>query len=147
MWIKSLITAHEELFSVNFKLTWNLFLCLFVFFVIVSSYNLNIVRLRKWQAWYIKSSIYLLGMGFIIQPTTGGLLWCALNIWVALPIKASAFFLCLIYCHSSSAQTSSWNLCQSSNGTVLVLWLIFLSFAHLPSFNCFALLSTASNFT
>lgn len=76
------------------------------------------VRLKKRQVWRIRSPIYLFEMGFIIQPTTGGLLWCAVNIWVAHPIKASAFFLCLIYCHSSSAQTDSWNRCQSTNDTV-----------------------------
>lgn len=84
--------------------------------------NEHVVRLNKRQVWHIKHPIYLSEIGFIIQPTTGGLLWCAVNIWVALPIKASAFFLCLIYCHSSSAQTASWNLCQSSNDTVFVIW-------------------------
>lgn len=85
----------------------------------------NVVRLKKRQVWHIRSPIYLLEMGFIIQPTTGGLLWCAVNIWVVLPIKASAFFLLLIYCHSSSAQTASWNLCQSTNDTVFVIWVLF----------------------
>ena len=84
-------------------------------------------------------------MGFIIQPTTGGLLWCAVNIWVAHPIKASAFFLRLIYCHSSSAQTASWNLCQSTNDTVSVISVILCLLS--PCLNCFALYSCTKRVT
>lgn len=93
------------------------------------------VRLTQRQVWYRKRPIYLLEMGFIIQPTTWGLLWCAVNIWVALPIKALAFFLCLIYCHSSSAQTASWNLCQSTNDIVFAILIIifYLILRYLPA--------------
>lgn len=91
-------------------------------------------------------------MGFIIQPTIGGLLWCAVNIWVALPIKASAFFRCLIYRLSSSAQTATWNLCHSSNDTVFVVWIIFCHplnvslYIHSPNKSLFYVHKQEQNF-